>query len=228
MAPPIVIAIDGPSASGKSTVARKTAERLGYLHVDSGALYRAVTWQALRQELDPTDAPRIAAAAARLHPDFVLDGRSILVRFDGLDQADLRSPAVREHVSSIAANPAVRARINEWLRGLTRFGNLVMEGRDIGSVVFPAARRKFFLDASAEERARRRWTELQAARESVALGEIRQSLDHRDEHDRRRQDAPLAVAPGAEVIDTTALTVDQVVDRIVEQVTGPQDHVGKT
>jgi CMP/dCMP kinase len=212
---PIVIAIDGPSASGKSTVARRTAERLGFVHVDSGALYRAVTWEALKNGLNPCDAAVVAAHAARLQPDFDLEGPSAVIRLGDLATVDLRSPSVREHVSEIAANPAVRVLITGWLRGLIRFGNLVMEGRDIGSVVFPNATFKFFLDASADERARRRWTELQAAREAVALGEIRQSLDHRDEHDRQRSDAPLAVAPGAEVIDTTSLTIDQVVDHIV-------------
>ncbi len=210
------VAIDGPAASGKSTVARKVAEALGALVVDSGAFYRGAAWLALREGA-PADDP--VALAPVLDPArWSLAARDGAVGFalDGADPgAELRGGAVREAVSEYAAVPEVRAFLVAQLRATVRFGRIVMEGRDIGTVVFPESRHKFYLDADAEERARRRLREIVALEGAGSEAEVQDSLRRRDTRDRSRATAPLQVALGAQVIDSTRLNADEVAAHIL-------------
>ena len=158
---PMVIAIDGPSASGKSTVARQVAERLRFLYVDSGSFYRGITWKSIREGRTPGDATEVVPLLAELTIEFFKDKNTLSFTLDGEEPGiQLRSQLVRDQVARTAAIPEVRAFLVDTLRGLVCFGDLVMEGRDIGSVVFPDARYKFYLDADAEVRAQRRHMEL--------------------------------------------------------------------
>lgn len=213
-----VIAIDGPSASGKSTVARKVAAAAGWLYVDSGALYRGITWKVLEDGGDPSNAAEVIAFVGRLKMEFFVAGGAVRFLIGGVEPvAEIRTDRVNERVSEVAATPQVRAAVTEWLRGMRRFGTLVMEGRDIGTVVFPDADMKFYLDASPEERARRRHAETRTAAPDD-VGRVMASLQNRDRKDSARATAPLRIAPDARVIDTTGLTVDQVVAGIVETI----------
>lgn len=214
----IVIAIDGPSASGKSTVARRVAGVMGYVHVDSGALYRGITWSALSAHIELASRPELVAHIDACRFEFSVVDQSVRFTIDGVDPwSELRSNAVRENVSTVAAVPEVRERVVRWLREMTRFGNLAMEGRDIASVVFPDTPFKFYIDADPAERARRRCREL-AESERTDVETVRHSLESRDRKDKARDAAPLKIADGATVIDTTHMTIDQVVSLIVEQV----------
>jgi len=220
-APPDVIAVDGPAASGKSTVSRRVAEALGRLYVDSGALYRAVTWKALSAGIDPTDGEAVAALAGRMSPEFFTDGAAVRFRVDGivLDR-ELRTEAINRNVSPVAATERVRRSVVAWLRRTPAFGPLVMEGRDIGTAVFPDARHKFYLDASPEERARRRHAEMAAQGDGLSVDQVGRSIGNRDRIDSGRKTAPLKTAPDAVVIDSTGLTIEQAVHCIVARVAG--------
>lgn len=215
----IVVAIDGPSASGKSTVSKKVALDLRFTYVDSGALYRGMTWKALREGVEVRHADAVVELMQRMRVDFFVDNRVVLFTIDGEDPGlQLRSEPVRESVSDIAAMPEVRTFIVEKLRGMVQFGNIVMEGRDIGTVVFPMTPLKFYLDAHPEERARRR-AEEQARLEGAAdVDQVLDSLTRRDLKDSTRKTAPLQIALGARVIDTTAMSIDEVAAHIVAEV----------
>ncbi|MFN8179387.1 MAG: (d)CMP kinase [bacterium] len=212
-----VVAIDGPAASGKSTTARAAAERLGFRYLDTGAMYRALTWKALASGVDPADRAALGALAERTR--FALSpgpaGDRLLV--DGEDVAErLRAPAVTRAVSLVASVPAVRRRLVGFQRELARGGPCVVEGRDIGTVVFPDAPVKIFLRASLEERARRRREELAGERPSVE--DLAEEIRRRDAMDEGREDSPLRPAPDAIPLDTTGLTVEEVVEAIVRAV----------
>lgn len=214
-----VIAIDGPSASGKSTVARRVAGALGFLYVDSGALYRTVTWAVLKVGIEPAAEPAVSQLLERLDVQLFADGGAVVVESEGeRPGSELRSAAVRENVSDIAAMPAVRAFVTERLRALRGMGSLVMEGRDIGSVVFPDTPHKFYLNAAPEERARRRRIDFVAQNERADLGGVLAGLSARDKKDSTRVTAPLSVPPGACVIDTTGMDIEDVVSEILMQV----------
>lgn len=216
-----VVAIDGPSASGKSTVARCVAAELGWCYVDSGALYRGLTWKALREGVDPSRPAELLALLPRLVWAFTEAQRVITFTIDGEDPGpQLRSEPVREAVSDVAAVPEVRAFLVAELRRLIEFGSLVMEGRDIGSVVFPATPFKFYLDADPQERARRRARELAAAEGRSDVDRVFASLVRRDQKDAGRPTAPLQIPLGAQVINSTALSIEAVVARIVAAVRG--------
>jgi len=217
-----VIAIDGPSGSGKSTVAGLVAGILGYVHVDSGAIYRGITWQFLRDRIELSDKAGVVSALRSMDIRFFMSGNSALFTINGTAlREELRSPAVRSFVSDVAAVPEVRAWVVNLLRGLVRLGNLVMEGRDIGSVVFPDTPFKFYVDASPEERARRRCAELRMANEETDTGKVLKSLTERDGKDRARATAPLVIPADAQVIDTTALSAKQVAEKIAARVRMP-------
>jgi cytidylate kinase len=214
-----VIAIDGPSASGKSTVARKVAGALGRLYVDSGALYRAVAWKALKDGIDPQNGDAVAQLVARINPEFFERDQAVCFRLDGvvLDQ-ELREEVINRSVSPVAAEPTVRKTVTQWLRDMLSVGNLVMEGRDIGTAVFPDAAYKFYLDASPDERARRRHAEMADAEAEMSVGDVHESLSRRDSIDSRRMTAPLKVADDAVIVDSTQMDITQVVASIVERV----------
>lgn len=211
----IVIAIDGPSASGKSTVSREVARKLNWIHVDSGAVYRGLTQALLERGIDVSDSERIMNVLPALKIEFFLvAGQSIQSKIDNVsEESELRSSQVNESVSLVAAIPEVRARVTECLRGLVSFGNLVMEGRDIGTVIFPDAQYKFYLDAAPSERARRRQKE---QNKSQTLSEVAESLSKRDSHDSTRSAAPLRTATDARVLDTTNLSIAEVVSLILK------------
>lgn len=218
------IAIDGPSASGKSTVSKGVARALGYTYVDSGALYRGVTWQALRKGVDPRDAAAVVDAMHDSEWDFFVREGASAFSIDGdVPVQELREKDVRESVANVAAIPEVRRFVVDSLRSLAHFGSLVVEGRDIGTVVFPDSPYKFYLDADPEERAMRRYRELVAAGENEKAEEVMESLKKRDQIDSTRKSDPLAIADGAKVIDSTSMTLDEVVATVLESIGGNHD-----
>ncbi len=214
----VQIAIDGPVASGKSTVAKTLAERLGFAFLDTGALYRAVAYVALEAGVAPDNEVRVDELAAHATPEVVPDQRDPLsyrIRIDGkLLGQELFSPQVSQAVSPIAAMPAVRQRLIGAQRAFADNRNVVMAGRDIGTVVLPNARFKFFLTASVDARVDRRLRELHEAGIPIDRDELRREIMVRDKRDTTREVSPLMRAPDAMEIDTSNLTVDQVADSL--------------
>ena len=203
----LVIAIDGPAGSGKSTVAAGVAESLGLRRLDTGAMYRALTLKALRSGVDPEDAPGLASLARQTRFDY----RDSAISLDGRAAGNgIRRPEVSRMVSTVAAHPAVRRELVRRQREIIGKGGVVVEGRDIGTVVCPDADLKVFLTASAHERARRRSTE-----DSTDLHATAADLERRDRLDSTRAADPLAQADDAVVLDTTELGIDEVVARLV-------------
>ena len=219
---PIQVAIDGPVASGKSTVARRLADRLGFVFLDTGALYRAVAYLALERGVAPTDADGVEALVAAHAPEVITDVADPLtyrIRIDGkLLGQELFALPVSQAVSPIAAMPGVRRRLVAAQRGFAAGRDVVMAGRDIGTVVLPDAGFKFYLTASIDARTDRRLRELIAFGVSIDRDALRAEIIARDQRDTTRALSPLAKAPDAVEIDTSSMTVDQVVDRIVRQV----------
>ena len=206
-----VIAIDGPTASGKGTVAQRVAAVLGFHYLDSGALYRLVALQALRSGTAPDDAPALAAIAAGLRPRFT--DRIVL---DGEDVTDaIRQEEVGVMASKIAVHPALRAALLELQHRCRQAPGLVADGRDMGTVVFPDAATKVFLTASVEARADRRHKQLREKGISANLAALLQDLRERDARDANRAAAPLKPAEDARRLDSSSLTIDEVVDRVV-------------
>jgi len=213
------IAIDGPSASGKSSVSKQVAQQLGFLYVDSGALYRGVTWQAIRTGVDPKNAQAVLDAMQDANWDFFVQEGAIVFSVNGdIPVQELREKAVREAVADVAAIPEVRKFVVENLQALAAFGSLVMEGRDIGTVVFPDTSYKFYLDADPKERAMRRYRELVKAGENEKAEEVMESLKKRDEMDANRSVDPLVVASGAQVIDSTSMSLEDVIKTVLNEV----------
>lgn len=216
---PIVIAIDGPSASGKSSVARAVASKLGYICVDSGSLYRAVTLKALQKGIPVNNNSAIFQMAAEMKLEFYVQNGSIHFKIDGIESDEqLRNTVINENVSYVAANQDVRGIVVNWLRSLTNYGNLVVEGRDIGTIVFPDAPCKFFLNASAEERARRRYIESKSRGEDADFQKIYNSIISRDKIDSTRTIAPLRASKDAIIIDSTNMSIEQVVNLILNEI----------
>ncbi len=212
-----IVAIDGPVGAGKSTVAWAVARRLGFRYVDTGAMYRSVAWAALQRGMDLHDERAVTELARSLRIEFQSDAEGQRVWVDGRDITDaLRSPQVSDGASIVSVYPGVREAMVAIQRALGARGGVVMEGRDIGTVVFPDADVKIFLDASLEERARRRYRELQARGVNVDLDAVRQAEAERDRRDRTRTHSPLQRAPGAVVIDSTQMPADDVIERIVQ------------
>lgn len=215
----IVVAIDGPSASGKSTTARMAAERLGYLHLDTGAMYRAVTFACLENGIPPEDGTVMSTLLGSLDIRFKYQDGHQRTTLNGRDVTrEIRGPQVTEHVSVYSAVRMVRERMVVLQRAIGDNQNVVCEGRDIGTRVFPGANFKFFLEADLEIRAKRRFEELISLEQEASLEEIKEDLHQRDIHDSSRELSPLQKAEDAITIDTTNLTVDQQVDAIVNLV----------
>jgi len=204
----LTIAIDGPSGAGKGTVARAIAAKLGYRHVDSGAMYRAVAWKAVREGVPLDDEARIAALAAGSR--LVMTAGAVTI--DGVDVTKaIRTPDIDRAAAVVARLPGVRAVLVGLQRALGADGGIVMEGRDIGTVVFPAADVKVYLDAAPEERARRRAFDPAHSGGPVAVADVESALIARDQLDRTRSASPLYAAADAVVVDTTGRSVDEVV-----------------
>jgi cytidylate kinase len=215
----LVIAIDGPAGAGKSTTARALADALGYSHIDSGAMYRLVGLAARARGVAVAEPAALAALVDGLDFELRRDPRGMRVLLDGRDVTDaIREPAISDLASRVAAVPEVRGRLVERQRALAAGGGVVMDGRDIGTVVFPNADCKFFLVASGEERTRRRQADLIAAGTPEAPETTRAELDARDRRDCERQDSPLRAAADAITIDTSALTPTEVLARMLERV----------
>ena len=211
-----VIAIDGPAGAGKSTVARQVAQQLGFVYVDTGAMYRAVTWRALRGGLDSTDAAAVSELAARIDVRFAKSPVGLRIMADGEDVTEaIRTGAVTAAVARVSQIPAVRRAMVRLQRELAAAGGAVLDGRDIGTVVVPDACCKIFLTATAAERARRRWLEMREKGFEPELAELRREMEERDRQDSERELAPLVQATDAVALDTTGLGIEAVVDRIV-------------
>ena len=211
-----VVAIDGPSGVGKSTVARGVASELKYQFIDTGAIYRSVALAARQQQIDWHDGPAVAEEAALHHFAFDADGNLLL---DGVAVGDLiRTPEMSEGASTVAKHPEVRDALLDIQRKMGRDGGVVLEGRDIGTVVFPDAESKFFLVASSRERARRRFLQLQEKGESVTLEEVEKAQEIRDARDAGRAVAPLKKADDAEEINCEKISASEVITLIVHSV----------
>ena len=210
-----IVAIDGPVGSGKSTVAKLLAKRLGFTHIDTGALYRGLALLALDNGADLNDEKSVLKKAEGVVFSFKNVGEANLLHIDGVNVGKLiRTEEVGLAASKVSQYPGVRARLLGLQRELGKNGGAVLEGRDIGTVVFPEAEVKIFLTASVNERARRRFEELEAKGESVAFEDVKSDLIRRDRQDSERAIAPLKKAADAIEVDTTGLTIDSVLDRL--------------
>jgi cytidylate kinase len=214
-----IITIDGPAGAGKSTVAKLLAEALGYLYVDSGALYRLVGWQAEEQGLDLGDAAAVQAFLAGLHPEVAADAQGFRVFLNGREVSQaLRSPEVSRAASKVAVLPPVREWVTAKLRQLAQNRGVVAEGRDLGTVVFPQAEVKFYLDASLEARALRRRQDWENQDVSPPPEKVARELAERDRRDSTRATAPMRAAADAQVIDTTNLNPLEVVRQCLAKI----------
>lgn len=208
----LIVAIDGPSGAGKSSVTRALAERVGYTQIDTGAMFRVVALMALRNDVNPDDEKALAELCGRLDIKFDLVAGVPVVLVNGEDvSSQIRSPEISLFTSKVAAIPAVRGYLLEIQRKMGEHGGVVLEGRDIGTVVFPNADLKFFLTASAEERGRRRFAELAAKGVDVTLEQTVAEVVQRDEQDMNRASAPLVRAEDAIEIDSTGLSPEEVI-----------------
>jgi len=211
----LIIAIDGPSGAGKGTISRTIAQHLGYRHVDTGAMYRAVGWKATRDGVPLDDEARVAAIAQQAELAFERGG----VIIDGHDvTTHIRTPEMDKAASAVARLPKVRAALVARQQKMGENGGVVMEGRDIGTVVFPDADLKIYLDASAEERARRRVNDAAHSGAHTGQAAVEAAIEARDQSDKTRTASPLTLAADAVHIDTTDLPIDQVVSRVLELV----------
>ena len=212
-----VIAIDGPSGAGKSSVSRLVGQKLGFLHVDSGALYRIMTWQCLEHGVDTSDPAAVATCAETVKIECVPDEGRIKYLVKGEEPGNrIRTPEINAHASPVATVKAVRDRVTAILRSLTAFGDLVVEGRDITTAVFPDTPARFYLTASAEVRAaRRQKEEIEKGIANQSAEAVKASLLARDRIDSSRKYAPLMKADGVMEIDSSGLTLDQVVETVL-------------
>jgi CMP/dCMP kinase len=215
----LIIAVDGPSGVGKSSSSRALAERLGYQYIDTGALYRVIGLLAWEQQTNPSDAERLAALCENLPLRFVSNETGVRILLGERDiTAAIRQPEVSQMASKVSAQPVVRQGLLTLQRNMGEGGGIVMEGRDIGTVVFPDADVKFYLDASAEERGRRRHAELQQQGVTTTVEVTVREMAERDQRDSSREHAPLRCADDAIRIDTTGFSLNEVIDTMLRHV----------
>lgn len=216
MAKKLIIAIDGPSGAGKSTLSKALAKRTGYLNIDTGAMYRTVALLAQRAGIDPGDEAALAALCRDLQIEFHREPGKERVLANGEDVSQaIRTPEVSLLTARVATCPAVRTALVRLQRRLGAGGGVVLEGRDIGTVVFPQAEAKFFLSATAEERGRRRYAELKAKGEDVDLQRTIKEVEERDAADEAREHAPLRRADDAIDIDSTRMSINEVLEEML-------------
>lgn len=215
----MIIAIDGPSGAGKSTLAKRLAKELRFVYLDTGAMYRALALKVLRQGIDLADDARLEELIAATEIDLQETNGNLAVLLDGLDvAAEIRTPEVSQMASKVSALRMVRARMLELQREMGRRGSVVAEGRDIGTVIFPEAEVKIFLDASASERARRRYNELKSAGRAVDYEETLREIEERDKRDSERDLAPLRKAEDALMMDSSSATADEVAAKVLSHI----------
>ena len=213
----IIVAIDGPAGAGKSTLARRVAGKLGYLYINTGAMYRAVALWALRLNVATSDMHRLEQLAEAADIELGMHEDRVMLNGEDVSEA-IRESHVSEAASQVSAVPGVRRALLAMQRRMAETSSVVMEGRDIGSVVFPQAQVKIFLDAEPQERARRRALELVQDGQDTSIDAVAGELTQRDERDRKRKEAPLVQAPDAELVDTTGLSLEEVEDIILRLV----------
>ncbi len=214
----IIIAIDGPAGSGKSTTAKLVAQKLGYLYIDTGAMYRALTLKVIESGVDPSDEEEVIGVARDTKIELLYENGDLRVFLDGRDVTEkIRSPEVTSLVSVVSAHPKVRDEMVKKQRELGKDGGVVMDGRDIGTVVFPDADLKIFMNADVKERARRRQKEMKAQGFDVDIDEIIKDIEERDRLDSTREVGPLKKADDAFEIDTTNLTIDEQVEIVLKK-----------
>lgn len=215
----LIIAIDGPSGAGKSTLAKRLAKELNFIYLDTGAMYRALALKVLREGVDLADDARLAELIRGTEIDLAEKEGWLVVLLDGRDVAgEIRTPEVSQMASKVSALRIVRERMLELQRAMGRRGSVVAEGRDIGTVIFPQAEVKIFLDASVRERARRRCDEIKAAGRAVDLAETLREIEERDRRDSERDIAPLRKADDALMIDSSSLGADAVAARVLAEI----------
>ncbi|MEK7210106.1 MAG: (d)CMP kinase [Candidatus Binatota bacterium] len=222
----LIVAIDGPSGAGKSTVAKRLAKELGYTYMDTGAMYRAFAWKVMKEGIDLSDEKKLERVLQDTSIELLeQDGRSSVL-LNGVDVTDrIRTPELSQLASRVSTSKIVRERMVELQRDMGSHGGVVAEGRDIGTVVFPNAEVKVFLDASSGERARRRFEELRSQGREVTVEETLEEMEQRDRRDRERDVAPLRKAEDAVVIDSTQAGVDGVVGRIMQEIKRKQSAI---
>lgn len=210
------VAIDGPAGAGKSTIAKLVAEKLGYIYIDTGAMYRAAAWKVLDAGVEPTDEA-IVRVAEEMTVSLRFVGDAVRVFADDTDVTDkIRTPEVTALVSKVAQLGPVRVKMVELQRGMAKDGGVVMDGRDIASNVLPNADVKIFLTASIEERALRRWKEMKAKGYDEPVDKLAEEIAARDKADSEREISPLVRVPEATLLDTTGMTIDEVVQKVME------------
>lgn len=221
-----VVTVDGPAGSGKSTVSRLLAQRLSFVYLDTGALYRAVALKVSRAGLSAADRPGIAALCAGTDITLALHEGTTRVILDGQDVTDrIRTPEISMLASAVSAVPEVRQRLLALQREAATAGGIVAEGRDMGTVVFPGADVKFFLTAGPEERGRRRWLELKEQGHAMGLDDVIRDVILRDRQDSGREIAPLRPSEDAVLVDSTGKTVEEVVDEMLRVIKGKENNV---
>lgn len=215
----LIVAIDGPAGAGKSTVAKRVAKELGYTYMDTGAMYRAFAWRVREEGLELGDEKKLRRVLQDTHIELVEQDGRLSVLLNGVEVTErIRTPELSQSASLISTSGIVRERMVELQRAMGSRGGVVAEGRDIGTVVFPNAEVKIYLDASAEERARRRFEELRSQGRQVTLEATLKEMEERDRRDKERVVAPLRKAEDAVVIDSTNSDVDRVVERIMHEI----------
>jgi CMP/dCMP kinase len=220
----MIIAIDGPAGSGKSTVAKFIAKRLNYRYIDTGAMYRAVAWSAEKKDIDLSDENAVGQWVTQLKIEFVADPAGQQVKVNGENATGLlKNEVVGRGAAKVAAQKRVREILVAKQQEIGQSGNVVMDGRDIGTQVFPNAEVKFFMDADAEERGKRRYLELKEKNQDVDLENIIAEIKQRDHEDRTRAISPLCPAEDAIKIDTTKFAIEEVIDKVMEQINLKKD-----
>lgn len=217
-----IITLDGPSGAGKSTIAKLTAKKLFFKYLDTGAMYRAVTLYMIKHDINTDSNDEVISALNNLNISFDNAGRIYLDNEDVTEE--IRSSEVVNLVSKVSSISVVRQNMVSLQRKIAEGGNYVVDGRDIGSVVFPNAKYKFYMDASLDERARRRYNEELSKGKTLTYEEVRESIRKRDEFDSNRKDSPLVVPDNAYIIDTTSMTIDEVAEKITNVILNKQSN----